>query len=373
LKPETSSSSILFAGGGTGGHLFPSLAIAERLREIGGPAARFLCSDRAIDRQILAKAGVDFTPCPMRPLPTRPWQAPTFLRHMIGSRRLVKRMIRDEGVRLVVAMGGFVSVPAALAAKSAGIPVMLVNLDAIPGKANCWIAARADIVHSVYPSPLLPAGRTQAVALPLRRSCLTSGDARRDRLALGLEADKPMLLVTGASQGARSINVAIIEMLKRGDFRAALAGWQVMHLAGEGTTADLTAAYQAADVPAKVVEFCDQMGSAWGGAEVAISRAGANSVAEVAANGVPTVFLPYPYHKDQHQKLNAAPLVNSGAALMFEDAIEPAPNAERLTGPLIELLTVAAKRQEIRDKLRASRPADGAKQLAEAAVRRCTR
>ena len=362
---------ILFAGGGTGGHLFPSIAVAQRLVEAGGPAARFLCSDRPIDRQILTKAGVDFDTCPMEPLPTRPWHVPAFFKHLLTSRAAVKRMIRERNVRLVVTMGGFVSVPAAMAARAAGVPVLLVNLDAVPGRANRWIAARADAVYSVYPSPILPVGRTQPVPLPLRRSGLSGGDAKADRIALGLDPEKQTLLITGASQGAKSINVAIIEMMKRAEFRAALAGWQVVHLAGEGLSGELPAVYADAGVSAKVIEFCDTMGHAWGAADLAISRAGANSVAEVAANAVPTVFLPYPYHKDQHQKLNASALVKADAAMRFEDLIEPGLNAESLSGPLMKLLTTAALRESMRAKLHAMRPADGARILAEAATRRC--
>lgn len=365
------TTTILFAGGGTGGHLFPSIAIAQRLIEVahGAVEPHLLCSDRVIDRQILQKTELAFTACPMRPLPSRPWDAVRFLVNLRRSRLLVRRMIAERRVGLVVAMGGFVSVPAALEAGRAKLPVMLVNLDAVPGKANRWLAKRCGDVRSVYASDDLPAG-TRAVPLPLRRSCTSGGDARLDRLTLGLDPDRPVLLVTGASQGAQSINRAMVKLVQNPAIRRSLAvgglgGWQVLHLCGEGLADSVSEGYAAAGIAAKVLPFCDQMGAAWGAADVAISRAGANSVAEVAVNAVPTIFLPYPYHKDQHQKRNAEPLVAAGGAVMLEDAIEPGASAARLAEPLRELLDQPAKRATMRQALRATVGGDGAVMLAD--------
>ncbi len=366
---QSSQSTILFAGGGTGGHLFPSLAIAQRLADVpGAPAAHFLASDRAIDAQILTKAGVNFTACPMKPLPTRPWTIPGFVLSLVRSKKMVREIVKQRNVKLIVAMGGFVSVPAAMVGRALGIPILLVNLDAVPGKANRWLAKRCDELYSVYESPLLPSGRVKMTGLPLRRSGLSNGDARTDRVAMGLDADRPTLLVTGASQGAKSINLAMVELLKQDDFRAAIGAWQVLHLAGEGVGDELEKAYRAANVPARVMTFCDTMGHAWGGADLAISRAGANSVAEVAANGVPTIFLPYPYHKDQHQKLNVEPLSRGGAAVLMKDAIDPAVNAERLRPVMMELMGDAGRRAAMREKLLKLGGGDGAKKLMDVAM-----
>jgi len=357
---------ILFAGGGTGGHLFPSLAVAERLREMdGAPAARFVCSNRELDRRILEKAQVPFDPLEVRPLPRRPWQVPGFLNAYRRARRRAMQLISQHGASAVVAMGGFVCGPAAAAARRLGVPVVLVNLDAVPGRANRWLARRADHLFSAYPAAALPS-RTRPCAMPLRRSVIGSGDPTADRLVLELEPDRPVLLVTGASQGAASLNALMVELAARPTFRGALADWQILHLAGEGRGADdLRAAYDGAGVRATVLPFCDAMGRAWGAAELAISRAGAGSVAEAAANAVPTVFFPYPFHKDEHQRQNAEPLVEVGGAWLAQDHVDAKANADAHASTLIALLGDAERRAAARAALAPHADQDGAQALAE--------
>ncbi|MEX2672327.1 MAG: UDP-N-acetylglucosamine--N-acetylmuramyl-(pentapeptide) pyrophosphoryl-undecaprenol N-acetylglucosamine transferase [Phycisphaeraceae bacterium] len=353
---------VLFAGGGTGGHLFPAIAVAQRLPDT--LTAHFACSNRAIDRRILDEANVPFTPLTVRPLPTRPWHAPTFAWQYLQSIRTALRLIDQHDVRAVISMGGFVSAPAVEAARRRNIPVLLVNLDAVPGVANRYLVRRCEHVFSVHPSPKLPP-RTQPIAMPLRRESVADLDAAECRAAFGFAPDRPVLLVTGASQGAESINRLMVQLLERAAFRDAFADWSILHLAGHERDESLRDVYLAAGMHARVLAFTHQMGLAWGAAELAISRAGANSVAEVAANAVPAIFLPYPYHKDQHQKHNAAELVEAGGAITVDDAIDPATNADHLLPLLMELASDAARLGKMRDALRALAPADGAAQLVE--------
>ncbi|MDH3582681.1 MAG: glycosyltransferase, partial [Phycisphaerae bacterium] len=198
---------VLFAGGGTGGHLFPALAVAEVLAEqADAPALHFACSDRAIDARLLGGAGAAYTPLGVRPWPRRPWNWPSFLVALRRARAESAGLIRAERVGLVVALGGFVSGPVVSAARRSGrrVPSLLINLDAVPGRANRLAARLCDRVCSVHVAAGLPAG-TEIVAMPLRRSVLSGGDQGADRAALGLDAAVPVLLVTGASQGARSV------------------------------------------------------------------------------------------------------------------------------------------------------------------------
>src|SRR5690606_17293760 len=152
---------------------------------------------------------------------------------------------------------------------------------------------------------------------PIRRAALASADAAECRRRLGLDPDRRTLLVTGASQGAESLNRFMATFAERRP--EALRDWQVIHLAGPRQIGDLRSAYERAGVPAAVFEFLDAMGEAWGAADLALSRAGASSVAEAVANRVPTIFAPYPWHKDQHQKRNAEPLIDAGGAWLVDD------------------------------------------------------
>lgn len=357
---------VLFAGGGTGGHIYPSLAVVDRIRETGlALRPHFLVSNRALDAQIMATHNMEHTALAVQPISVRPWKWPAFLKGWFTSQRQVKQLMRDRHVAAVVAMGGFVSAPAAIAAKSLGIPVILVNLDAVPGKANQLLKRYADEILTVYRSPKLP-NIAVPIGLPLRRSVIGPEDRREARQQLGLNPDREVLFVTGASSGATSINQFMLALLEHPVARRSLQGWQVFHLCG-GKAADAEpyrAAYERAGVPAKVEFFCNTMGLAWRSASLAISRSGAGSVAEVWANATPTLFLPYPYHKDQHQKLNAEPLVKSGAAVMYTDLIEPAANVKQLMGPLTSLMSNASRRDHMSATLREHQPPDGADVIA---------
>ncbi len=361
----TTRPTILFAGGGTGGHLFPSLAIAERLTERQAADCHIACSDRAIDRQILSAQPVPFTPLSVRPLPRNPLQGPGFLWHYFKSIGESKKLIRKFNARCVVAMGGFVSGPVVAAARRLGVPVLLVNLDAVPGKANRWLSRRCTAVMSVYDDGGTLGPKVERIPLPLRRQSLSAGDPRAARQALGLDPDRPTLLITGASQGADSINRMMMGLLDVEAFRHAAAEWQFLHLAGPGKAQAMAEVYAQHGLKARAIDFLKEMGLGWGAADLAISRAGANSVAEAVANGVPTIFFPYPYHKDQHQKLNARPVVYEGGALMLEDLIDEGRNIAQTCPFLINLMSEPCQLQKMREVLKRLAEEDGAQLLAK--------
>lgn len=356
---------ILFAGGGSGGHIFPNLAVLERLREKRIPVApHFLISDRPLDTQIVRRAGVPYTIVPAEPVSVRPDRLLKFYWAFKKSEDLVLDLIRRVGASGMVATGGFISGPAATAASRAKIPVALVNLDAVPGRANKFLAKKATEVFSVYPTPVLP--RAQTVGLPLRRIAMASVDAHKARWELGLRPDLETILVFAGSQGGQTINQMMMEMCTRTAPRKALAdtGWQILHLSGFADKDKVQQAYDKVGINARVEPFCNAMGLAWASSSLAIARAGAGTVGEAWANAVPTLFLPYPFHKDEHQRANAEPLVNAGAALMFQDKIDPIENVSQIQGPLTSLMQNTIQRQKMRDALLRTRPQDGAETIA---------
>jgi UDP-N-acetylglucosamine--N-acetylmuramyl-(pentapeptide) pyrophosphoryl-undecaprenol N-acetylglucosamine transferase len=359
---------IFFAGGGTGGHIFPAVAIAEQVCKVHPDArCRFLCSRRPLDADILRTQFVggsraEFHPIPAQPFGLGPRELLRFLRTWGASIRASRDLLREartQGPVVMVALGGFVAAPAAQAARVERVPTLLVNLDAVPGLANRWIARFASAVVTSAPVR----DRPWTLVPPIvREGALRRGSAADSRRSLGLDPSLPVLLVTGASQGASSINRFMQGFAAQRD--RPLAGWQVIHQTGKSDTEECCAAYAAAGVPALVRPFYDEMGACWGSAEVAISRAGAGSVAEVWAAGVPTLFLPYPYHRDQHQRFNAAPLERAGGAQICTDLIDPARNLETLGPALADLLRNPARRQSLRMGLASLGPAEGAARCA---------
>jgi len=362
---------ILFAGGGTGGHLYPSIAAAERLADLRPDVGvHFACSDRPIDAAILEPADVPFTPLPARPFTGHPLRFAGFAVRFLQTRGLARLLMRRLNVVCVVTMGGFVAAPVAIAARRLGVPVLLVNLDAAAGKANRFIAARSDRLFSVFEDAGLGVEprRVEPIAMPLRRASIGPADPGEARLALGLDPARSLLLVTGGSSGARTINQALVALLENRDFRAAVADWSVLHQAGPSDHAELNAAYACAGVEARVVERIERMGAAWRGATAAIARAGASTVAEAQANRTPTIFMPYPFHADEHQRRNAEPLVAAGGAVVVADRRDGGANAERLLDPLLTLMRDASARQRMAEALAGRDVGDGAERLARAAL-----
>ncbi|MEQ8770802.1 MAG: glycosyltransferase [Phycisphaerales bacterium] len=358
--PERTSSYI-FAGGGTGGHIFPAIALAEALAE-RQPDARFewLVSDRTIDSTILSARDRAHTPIPAKPFVVSPMGLARFVGSWGASVRAARQRLQDakaHGPAVLVAMGGFVCPPAVQAARAERVPVALVNLDAVPGRANRWVAKRAEHVISAC-----PAFGWDVVGPIVRAEALPSGDAAACRAALGLDPDVPTLFVSGGSQGAGSINDLIPAFARRS--AEALRGWQILHQAGAGRSEPVERSYRDAGGRATVVEFIDRVGDAWGAADVAIARAGAGSVAEAWASRTPTVFFPYPHHADEHQRANAAALETAGGALILTDHADADRNLDAHAGTIAGLLADAGRRAAMRSALEGLGPSDGAARAA---------
>ncbi|HMN41434.1 MAG TPA: UDP-N-acetylglucosamine--N-acetylmuramyl-(pentapeptide) pyrophosphoryl-undecaprenol N-acetylglucosamine transferase [Phycisphaerales bacterium] len=370
---------LVFVGGGSGGHIFPALAIDEEVTRLcgsaGPPHSLFVVSDRAIDEKIMSPTGLRFERSPARPLIARPMGLVRFARGWSAAKKQARAILtgREWSARSgvhVVAMGGFVAGPFVSAATSLGASVTMVNLDAIPGKANAYIARRADRIFTAARVPAEHrAGREWNEVPPIVRGAARVSRPRAEcRAALSLDPSRPVLMVTGGSQGLRSLNNFV------GAFGASPAGqrtlrehrWQVLHQTGRNLDDAPRAAYQAAGIDATVVPFTDQMGLWWGAADVAVCTAGAGNIAEIWMNTVPALLLPYPHHKDEHQKYNALPLTEAGGALLGKDWIDPQRNLAHNAGLLESLLAEEPRRAALRANLEKLGPADGAARIARA-------
>jgi len=350
LETSTVKPWIAFAGGGTGGHLFPALAVAEALGGTRGDIdISFFVTARPIDRQVLEARGYGFTPQVVRPFSRRPTEWWGFWRAWRAACGAARRRFRERRPAMVVGSGGYAAGPPLHVAQKMGIPTALLNPDAVPGRANRFVAKRARLicVQWAVTSDRFPAtAPVQVTGCPVRPE-FARANREEGVAAFDLDPARKILLVTGASQGARSINLAMLELV--GFLAAAGAGpsgaaaWQVLHLAGPDDRQRVADAYAAANLPATVLAFTDRMAWAMAAADLVISRAGASTLAEITALGRPSVLLPYPYHRDQHQRANAQVLADAGAAILLADRVDAVANAGQLRGVLGELMEKPGK------------------------------
>lgn len=325
----------MLAGGGTGGHLFPGLAVAGALRACDPHAAiTFLTTTRPLDRELLDRTPFAQVTQPVRPLTLHPLRLPGFLLSWRQSVRQARRLLAELRPTAVLGLGGYGAGPAVVAAHALGIRAAILNPDARPGRANRYLARRAELVVLQWEVSRrhFPEGTRCVVwGCPIRAE-FAAADRADGRRHFGLDPERPTLLVTGASQGARSINLAMQRVWPR--FLAAHPDWQLLHLTGAAAEEQTRAAYAAAGVRARVLAFTHEAWLALAAADVVVSRAGASTLAELTALGRPSILLPYPYHRDRHQFANAEVLAQRGAALVVEDRRDPLADG----GPLLAAL-----------------------------------
>ncbi|MHC4441326.1 MAG: UDP-N-acetylglucosamine--N-acetylmuramyl-(pentapeptide) pyrophosphoryl-undecaprenol N-acetylglucosamine transferase [Planctomycetota bacterium] len=339
---------FVFAGGGTAGHLFPALGVVESLRSRGVAIdISFFCTGRPIDREVLEGASVEAIRQSVGPISLRPWRLPVFLLNWRKSLSACRRAFVERTPAVVVGAGGYASGPPVRAAIEQGVPTFLLNPDAYPGLANRYLVRQGRLagVFAQWPVTLnyFPADAPVMVTgCPVRRSFLSICDLDRSAIAreFGLDPDRRTLLVTGASQGARTINEAMMELADE----LPSSGWQVLHLSGRADRERVADAYSRAGITGAVLAFTDQMAEAMVLADLIISRAGASSLAEILVMGKPAILLPYPFG-DGHQWHNGRVLVEAGTAEMLEDFKEAKANASRL-GPVLWSLMGDDRRRE---------------------------
>ncbi|OBS09073.1 undecaprenyldiphospho-muramoylpentapeptide beta-N-acetylglucosaminyltransferase [Acidihalobacter prosperus] len=320
---------ILIMAGGTGGHVFPGLAVAQALRAQGQPVM-WLGTRRGLEARLVPEAGIEMAWIGVAGLRGKGWRtwplAPLRLARALWQAGGVLRRLRP---RAVIGFGGFVSGPGGVMAVLMRIPLFVHEQNAVAGMTNRWLARFSRRAFTGFPVALPgAAGKTAHVGNPVR-AAIASLPPPQDRYSS--RSGSLRLLVLGGSQGARALNRRVPETLARLD-----AGQrpQVRHQAGERHLEDAKQAYAQAGVTAEVMSFVADMAEAYGWADLVICRAGALTVAELAAAGVASVLVPFPYAVDDHQRVNGAHLADAGAAIMI---VEQALDAERLLSVLREL------------------------------------
>jgi UDP-N-acetylglucosamine--N-acetylmuramyl-(pentapeptide) pyrophosphoryl-undecaprenol N-acetylglucosamine transferase len=314
----------VLAGGGTGGHLFPGLAVAAALRAIEPDAiVSFFTTTRALDRELLGRTPYAQIQQTVHPFTVRPWRLPAFLSAWFTNVAAASAYLKEHRPRAVLGLGGYAAGPPVVAACRLGIRTAILNPDAKPGRANRFLASRVDLAvlqWEISRQYLPERAHCHALGCPIRAEFAAPIDPAEARQRFELDRHRPVLLVTGASQGARSVNQTICRVWP--EFVARHPEWQLLHLTGAADEAETGSAYAATGQTAgavRVVAFVHEMWLALTAADLVVSRAGASTLAEITALGKPAILLPYPYHKDRHQHANAQVLVDAGAAVLIED------------------------------------------------------
>lgn len=310
--------SVLLAGGGSAGHVSPLLAVADALRRRDpGVQVTVLGTADGLEQRLVSARGYPLHSIPKVAFPRRPGGAlarlPAALRGAVAAAGAV---IDEVGADVVVGFGGYVSTPAYLAARRRRLPIVVHEQNARPGLANRLGARLTPFVATTFASTRLPHARV--VGMPLRPEIAGLDRAASRRQALdhfGLADHRPTLLVTGGSLGAQRLNTTFAARAAR----LRDAGVQVLHVTGLGKQLDPEPDATAGGTAYRVVAYADRMDLAYAAADLVVARAGANTVCELAAVGLPAVYVPLPIGNGE-QRFNAADVVAAGGGLLVDDA-----------------------------------------------------
>ncbi|MGE5325825.1 MAG: undecaprenyldiphospho-muramoylpentapeptide beta-N-acetylglucosaminyltransferase [Deltaproteobacteria bacterium] len=343
---------VLIAGGGTGGHVIPALAIARELKSRYGAEMLFVGTARGIENRLVPQAGFGLMRIKVGAL--KNVSLLTRLRTMLDLPLAIlesRKIIKIFGPDVVVGVGGYASGPAMAAAILMGIPTLAFEPNYVPGFANKIVGKRVSAAAVHFEQTAHYFRNAQVVGVPVRQeffSVPAAGDGR-----------PPTLLVFGGSQGARAINQAMTaaapEVLRQ------IPALHIIHQTGERDYNDVRAAYEKAEVAAEVSAFIDKMPDAFARADLLVCRSGASTVAEVTAAGKPAIFVPFPQAADDHQRRNAEAIAQGGAAVLVPQT-ELTP--QRLAQTLIELLKDRDRLAQMAERARALSHHDAAGRVA---------
>ena len=307
---------VLIACGGTGGHLFPGIAVAEEL-VARGHQVLLLISEKKVDAEASEKYGdLDFLTVPAiaKPPTLSPKMLP-FLFRLWKTVRQCKKILKSRNTDAVLGMGGFTSLPPVMAGKRMGLATFVHDSNALPGKANRLTARWCNQVLLGFEvaGKYFPNSKVSVTGTPVRHEMNTLPDRAAACEKYGLSADKKTVLVMGGSQGAKNLNTMVVEAAK------AMPGVQFIHLTGSFDHDRVVDMVQGRD-GYRVLSFCDDMAAAYAASDLAVCRSGASSMTELAFVGLPSVLVPYPYAADDHQTVNARVFDEAGAAVLRQEA-----------------------------------------------------
>jgi len=345
---------VIIAGGGTGGHVFPGIAVGRALRALGHTEILFVGTPQGLEAEAVPRAGFAF-----EAIRARQVRGGGLRRALIGGIAALLavgaalRTIRRFRPQVVVGVGGYASVPLVIAARLARVPTLLLEQNVIPGATNRLLGRFAQRVCTSFreTATSFPGARVVCTGNPVREEVLAVAAARAARPAA---AERLVLLVVGGSGGAHRLNVAAVEAMARLAGRSRL---RIVHQTGAADAEETRRRYAEVGADAEVQPFFTDMAALYDEADLVLCRAGATTIAELLVVGLPAILVPYPYAADDHQRRNAEAVQAVGAATLILDRdLTP----ERLADALARLLDDADRRREMGAAARAlARPEAG--------------
>ena len=353
---------LLIAGGGTGGHLFPGIAVAEEFTALKeSNEVLFIGTKNGLEGKILPEYE-----WPVSFVTAEGIKGKGFFKTVKGLSKMLLGSLQSIGIihrfrpSAVLGVGGYAAVPAVIAGKLLGISSAIHEQNAMPGLSNRLLGRLVNKVFLTYPESerFFPAEKVRVTGNPVRKSILKSFDERKKSVDSG---KKFTLFIFGGSQGARRINDVLMEIF----FNSELAGIEnlrVIHQTGDADFESVKKCYEEMNIEADVYPFIKDMASIYLEADLIICRAGATTIAELLAAGKPSILIPYPYAADDHQRLNGEALVKEGAAMMI---LENDMTSERLSGEIRRLVDDRKLLAEMSEKTVALARPDAAARICE--------
>ena len=344
---------IAFIGGGSGGHLFPAIAIAQELLS-QDPDSRFLflTSHRTVDRHVLDASGLSEVEARVEPYASLTskrglWSSAMRLQSLWRSLRQAHLSLKAFRPDVVVGLGALASVPGVVAASRLALPITLLEQNCLPGRATRWLARRARL--TVFGLPVAD-DRLQHWASPVQ-TCGTPvrvGIRELAGMPVAMISERKRILILGGSQGSQAINQIVATAFNQG--LKLPPEWDIVHQTGEPQVAAIRDQYRRCGIAARVEAFLPDMRAELAAAGIAVSRAGAVTIQELACAGLPSILIPLSTAADNHQFLNARLLEGSGATLVIDEKMADAVNTFRTS--LEMLLSEPDRRQRMSDAIR---------------------
>ncbi len=348
---------VFIAGGGTGGHVMPALAVARQLMQ-DNPSVNveFVGTAQGMEATLVPEAGFKLHELPVRPL------------KRVGLKNTVKalfalpkalfaslKLIKEKQPKAVIGVGGYAAGPIVLAARLKGIPTAIMEQNSFPGLTNRILSKLVREIYTGMPTQRFPVKKVRFLGNPVRSEIIAAREKSYEEPKDGFT-----LLVAGGSQGAHAVNELLADAAPT---LSAISGLKIIHQAGKSDVDLLKEAYSAAGISADVFAFDSKMAEKYSAAHLIIARAGAMTISEIAAIGRPAILIPFPYASDNHQLFNAKYLANYGAAIIMEQKVTtPSLLAQKVS----DLAAHPASLSDMAKKSRELGKVEAAKQIAAA-------